>query len=364
MGAVTWLQILAGLGCLAAGAQGLVRGSSGLARRLGISPLVIGLTVVALGTSSPEVTVSVVSAVRGQTDLAVGNVVGSNILNVLFVLGLSALITPLVVARQLVRRDVPLMAGLSLLMGALAWNGRIGRLEGCALLAGLVAYIVFLVRFAWRQDGEPAAAPPVAAPTASPALVWLIVMVAAGLGLLILGSRMLVDGAIIIARAYGLSELIIGLTIVAVGTSLPEVASSLVAAFRRESDLAVGNVVGSNLFNLLGVLGAAALPQRGGLPVPPSALSFDLPVMIAVAVACLPIFFTGHRISRWEGALFLAYYVAYVLFLVLNATGYHALPLYSSVMLAFVLPLTIVTLTVVTVRAWRHRGRPPRPTPA
>jgi cation:H+ antiporter len=173
--------------------------------------------------------------------------------------------------------------------------------------------------------------------------------------LLVVGSRLLVEGATDIARALGLSELIIGLTIVAAGTSLPEVASSVVAAVRRENDLAVGNVVGSNIFNLLGVLGLAALPSGGGLPVAASALSFDLPVMMAVMVACLPVFFTGHRIARWEGALFLAYYLAYALFLVLDATNHDALPLYSDLMLAFVLPLTVVTLAVVTVRAWRHQ---------
>jgi len=356
MDVASWVVLLAGFCLLVGGAEALVRGSSGLAARLGISPLVIGLTVVAFGTSSPEMAVSVASSIHGQPDLAVGNVLGSNIFNVLVILGLSALISPLVVARQLVRLDVPVMVGVSLLVCGLAWNGRIGRLEGLLLVVGLVAYLALLVRLARRQGLEE---PPVAEAVAvarRASLPWLLVLVVVGLGLLVIGSRLLVEGATDIARALGLSELIIGLTIVSAGTSLPEVASSVVAAIRRENDLAVGNVVGSNLFNLLGVLGLAALPSGDGLPVAASALSFDLPVMVAVMIACLPVFFSGHRIARWEGALFLGYYLAYVLYLVLDATGHDALPLYSDLMLLFVLPLTVVTLAVVSARAWRRHG--------
>ena len=356
MDVTSWVMLGVGLGLLVGGAESLIRGSSGLAGRLGISPLVIGLTVVAFGTSSPEIAVSVASSVQGQPDLAVGNVVGSNIFNVLLILGVSALISPLVVARQLVRLDVPVMVGVSLLVSWLAWNGRIGRLEGFLLVVGLVAYVALLVRLARRPGTDGAPADGLDSPPRQGSLPWLLVLVVVGLGLLVLGSRLLVEGATDIARAFGLSELIIGLTIVAAGTSLPEVASSVVAAIRRQNDLAVGNVVGSNIFNLLGVLGLAALSSREGLPVAPSALAFDVPVMVAVAVACLPVFFTGHRIARWEGALFLGYYLAYVLFLVLDATDHDALPLYSNLMLAFVLPLTVVTLVVVSVRAWRRQG--------
>lgn len=353
---LTFFMILAGLVALLAGAEALVRGSSRLARRFGVSPLVAGLTVVAFGTSSPEVTVSVMASARGQTDLAVGNVVGSNIFNVLLILGLSATITPLVVARQLVRIDVPIMVALSLLVTALAWNGWIGRVEGIVLIAGLFAILMLQLRLARpRATENDAGATPESGRRATP-LVALIIMVIAGLGLLVLGSRLLVQGATDIARALGISELVIGLTIMAAGTSLPEVASSVVAAIRRESDIAVGNVVGSNMFNLLGVLGVASLSSSKGLPVAASVLSFDLPVMLAATVACLPIFFTGHRISRWEGSLFLAYYVAYVLFLVMKASGHDALPLFSTVMLAFVLPITFITLTLVAVRAWRRQG--------
>jgi cation:H+ antiporter len=175
--------------------------------------------------------------------------------------------------------------------------------------------------------------------------------VAAGLALLVLGSRWLVDGAVELAAALGVSELVVGLTIVAAGTSLPEVATSIVATLRGERDIAVGNVVGSNLYNILAILGLSGLLAPDGIPVAPALVRFDLPVAIAVAVACLPIFFTGHLIARWEGALFLGYYVAYVLYLVLDATDHDALPAYSLAMLAFVLPLTAVTLAVVAVRA-------------
>jgi cation:H+ antiporter len=178
-------------------------------------------------------------------------------------------------------------------------------------------------------------------------------MVVAGLGALVVGSDLLVDAAVTFARALGLSELVIGLTIVAAGTSLPEVATSLLAAVRGQRDIAVGNVIGSNLFNILGVLGLAGAVAPDGIPVSPVAMRFDVPVMVAAAVACLPIVFTGHRINRWEGGLLLAYYAAYTAFLVLDATGHDALPAFSWVMAAFVLPLTGATLAVIVWRSVR-----------
>lgn len=351
MDAMTVLSLAAGLALLVIGAEALVRGSAGLAARLGVPPLLAGLTIVAWGTSSPELAVSVGAALRGQGDLAVGNVIGSNVFNVLFILGVSALITPLVVSRQLVRLDVPVMVGVALLVPALAADGRVSPLDGAVLLAGLLLYTALLLRLG-RKD----AAGTEASPGRLDPLALQLVLVVAGLALLVLGSRWMVAGAVALARALGLSELIIGLTIVAAGTSLPEVASSVVAALRGQRDIAVGNVVGSNIFNVLGVLGLTAL-SGGGLAVTPSALAFDVPVMIAVAVACLPIFFTGHLIARWEGALFLAYYLAYVSFLILDARDHELLPLASRIMLGFVVPLTAVTLTVLTARALRAARR-------
>ena len=356
MNTMTVVLFVAGLGLLVLGAEWLVRGASRLAGALGISPLVIGLTVVAFGTSAPEVAVSVKSAWAGQPDLALGNVVGSNIFNVLFILGASAIITPLVVSSQLIRLDVPVMIGLSVLVFLLAGDGSIGRLDGALLFAGVVVYTAFQVRqsrkesAAIRDEYAQEYAPKRSSTPANLALV------AAGLALLVLGSRWLVNGAVAFAQALGVSELVIGLTIVAAGTSLPEVATSILAAFRGERDIAVGNVVGSNIFNLLAVLGLSGLVAPGGLPAPAALLRFDLPVMVAVALACLPIFASGAVIARWEGALFLFYYAAYTAYLVLAAQQHDALPAFSAVMEAFVLPLTAVTLVVVGWRAWRARA--------
>jgi cation:H+ antiporter len=349
---MTILLFAAGLALLVLGAELLVRGASTLARRFGIPPLVIGLTVVAMGTSAPEVAVSVRGALAGQADIALGNVVGSNIFNVLFILGLSALITPLVVSRKLVWLEVPIMIGASLLLWILAYNGSIGRVEAGLLFGGLVAYTAFQV---WEARREGVTAEELEGGDMRPGggVALNLVLLAGGLALLVLGANWLVDAAVAMARAIGVSELVIGLTIVAAGTSAPEVATSIMAALRGERDIAVGNVVGSSIFNILGVLGIAGLIAPSGIGVAPAALAFDIPVMVAVAVACLPIFLTGHTIARWEGALFFVYYVAYTAYLILAATAHDALPAFSQAMLLFVLPLTAVTLVVLMVRALR-----------
>jgi cation:H+ antiporter len=363
MDALTIALLLAGLVLLAAGAEFLVRGASRLAATAGISPLVIGLTVVAFGTSAPEVAVSVQAVTAGQADIALGNIVGSNIFNVLVVLGLSAAVAPLLVAQQLVRLDVPIMIGVSILVLVLALDGEISRFDGLLLVSGIVAYTVFAIRESRREGAEVAAEYERqygrARATGAGWKGWLlnISLILLGLGLLVVGARWLVAGAVGIATALGVSELVIGLTIVAAGTSLPEAATSIVAALRGERDIAVGNVVGSNISNLLFILGVAGIVAPDGLQAAPAVLSFDLPVMLAVAVACLPIFFTGHRIDRWEGILFLAYYAAYALYLILDSAGHDALPVFSMVMLEFVLPLAVVTLIVVFVHSARDRGR-------
>ena len=356
------LVFIAGLIALILGAELLVRGASKLALSFGISPLVVGLTVVAFGTSSPELAVSVQSAWSGRVDIALGNVVGSNIFNILFILGLSALITPLVVDRQLVRQEVPLMIGVSLLLWALAVDGGISRLDGLLFVVLLLVYTIVVIRQSRREtaaDGEVTSMP---ADTTAWDRHWgvQILLVVAGLGLLILGATWLVDEAVALARQLGMSELVVGLTIVAMGTSLPEVATSVMAALRGERDIAVGNVVGSSIFNILAVLGISASIAPSELLVPPAMPAFDLPVMVAAAVACLPIFFTGHLIARWEGALFLAYYVAYTAYLILDASGHDAQVGFSAVMGAFVLPLTALTLLVLSWRHWQStRGGKP-----
>lgn len=343
-----------GLIALIAGAELLVRGASRLALSFGISPLVVGLTVVAFGTSSPEMAVSVQSASSGQVDIALGNVVGSNIFNVLFILGVSALIVPLVVHRQLIRQEVPIMIGVSLLAWALAADGGIGRTDGLIFVAFLIAYTVFLIRQSRREIASGA---PSAEGLPDTRSRWdrhwsvQILMVIGGLGLLVVGANWLVDAAIALARELGVSELIVGLTIVAAGTSLPEVATSIIAAIRGQRDIAVGNVVGSNIFNILGVLGVSASVAPSDLSVAPSMLAFDLPVMVAIAVACLPIFFTGNLIARWEGALFIGYYLAYTIYLILDASGHDAQAGFSTMMSLFVLPLTVLTLAILS---WRH----------
>lgn len=360
MGLTVWLFLVAGLVVLVTGAELLVRGASRLALRFGISPLVIGLTVVAFGTSSPELAVSVQSGLAGQADIAVGNVVGSNIFNVLAVLGFAAIIAPLVVQQQLVRFEVPLVIGLSVLVLVMAQDGRIGPLDGLLLVGGLIAYTAFVIRQSRREAASVQAEYDKqfsgAADGWRSRLPVPVAFVFCGLGLLVLGATWLVDAAVSIARSLEISEAVIGLTIVAAGTSFPELATSVVAAVRGDRDIAVGNVVGSSIFNLLGILGIAALVTPQGLSVAPALVHFDIPVMIAVAFACLPIFATGHRITRWEGALFLVYYMLYITYLVLAATHHNAIHNFGATMLGFVLPLTCVTLLVLWAQQ-RSRGR-------
>ena len=354
----TLVSFLVGVALLIAGAEILVRGASRLAATIGVSPLVIGLTVVAFGTSSPELAVSLQASVAGEPDIALGNVVGSNVFNVLFILGLSALIAPLVVAQRLVRFDVPLMIGVSVLLLVLALDGSISQFDGLVLTGGIVGYCLFAIRQSLSES--PAVRAEYEKEFGDRALrtsqrLLNILLVVIGLGMLMLGSRWLLSGAVAIAEALGVSKLVIGLTIIAAGTSLPEVATSVVAGIRRERDIAVGNVVGSNLFNVLAIVGFSSVVAADGIRVAPAALRFDIPVMIAVSAACLPIFFTGYRIARWEGLLFLAYYAGYTLYLILDAAGHDALPAFSAMMGLFVIPLTLVTLAVLTVRALKIR---------
>jgi len=357
MSAGVLLLGLVGTVLLAGGGEALVRGASRLASRAGVSPLVVGLTVVAFGTSSPELVVSVTSALEGKADIAVANVVGSNTFNVLFILGACALIAPLTVSARIVRREVPVMIGVSLLLVPLGWDGRIGRLEALALLAGIAAYMIFSVRAGRRETAAVKAEYAEGlAPRHPERGGWLAGagLALAGLGALVLGAHWFVDAAVALARSLGVSEAVIGLTIVAAGTSLPEVATSVVATVRGERDIAIGNVVGSNVFNVLGILGLSGALARDGLAVAPAIERFDIPVMAAAAVATLPVVFTGRTLARWEGAVFLGCYAAYVLYLALGAAGHDALPWLGGAMLWFVLPITALTLGVGAVREWRR----------
>ncbi|OPF65085.1 calcium/sodium antiporter [Hydrogenophaga sp. H7] len=354
-------MFVAGLVALIAGAELLVRGSSKLALSFGISPLVVGLTIVAFGTSAPEVAVSVGAVLDGRTDLAIGNVVGSNIFNVLLILGLSAVITPLVVNIQLIRQEVPIMLGISLLLLVLALDRSLGLWDAVMLCTLMVAYTVFLVVQSRREtqaavDEYAAEVQPAAPGSWDSRLPVQLALMVAGLGLLVVGSQWLVDAAVVFAQSLGVSDVVIGLTIVAAGTSMPEVATSVMAAVKGERDIAVGNVVGSNIFNILGCLGIAGVAAGAtGLAVPESVMNFDIWVMLAVALACVPVFMTGREIARWEGGVFLLYYVAYVAYLILAAQQHAALGAYSAAMMGFVVPLTVITLVVALL------GRKPAP---
>lgn len=360
---MTTLLLIAGLIALIAGAEILVRGSTQIASAAGISPLVIGLTVVAFGTSSPELAISLMSSFQGKADIAVGNVVGSNIFNVLFILGLCATILPLVVAQQLIRLDVPIMIGASLLMLLFAWDAEIRLWEGAVLIAIGLYYTIFIIRQSKKEKNKAVEKEYQEAfggqktPKMAGGILVSLGLIIAGLALLILGSRWLINSAVTIATSFGVSDLVIGLTIVAAGTSLPEVATSLLATFKGERDIAVGNVVGSNIFNIFFILGITAVVTKGGVPVANSAITFDIPIMTAVAVACLPIFFSGRRIDRWEGFVFLFYYIAYTTYLILASQKNASLEVFGNAMIWFVIPITILTLLIITVRAIRKNTR-------
>jgi cation:H+ antiporter len=358
------LKLVGGLAILTFGAEYLVRGAAALARAMNISPLVIGLTVVAFGTSTPELVVSCLSAWNGQPDMAIGNVVGSNIFNILLILGLSAIIVPLSVNQQLVRFDVPLMIGLSILVLLFGLDSNLSRIDGLILVAGLFAYVAAAIVQSRRANlaikaeyeaefgGDPQT-------ERQPSRVMLdLVFLIAGLGMLIGGSHLFLDAGVTIARFFGVSELVIGLTLVAVGTSLPEAATSLMAAYRGERDIAVGNAVGSNIFNILAVLGISSVIAPSGIAVNETALQFDLPVMIAVAVACFPIFLTGHEISRWEGFVFVFYFIAYTTYLILRETKSVWSGHLSEFMMLFVIPLTVLTMIVSVVHSLRAKSSP------
>jgi cation:H+ antiporter len=352
------LMFVLGLVVLVIGADVMVRGASRLAVSFGVSPLVVGLTVVAFGTSAPEMAVSVGSALAGTPDLAIGNVVGSNIANVLLILGISALITPLLVDEQIIRQEIPIMIGASALLVVMALDGNIGLLESIMLFALVIAYTVFLVVQSRRASKSVQDEFETEIPTSTWDSHWgvQVALIVVGLVMLVMGADWLVDAAVAFARAFGVSDLVIGLTVVAVGTSMPEIATSIVAAMRGQRDIAVGNVVGSNVFNILAVLGAAGIASGVGLPVSEAARNFDLWVMLAVAFACLPIMITGREIARWEGVVFLAYYAAYTAWLVLQAQQHDSLPAFSGIMLGYVMPITVITIVVSIVRSNGKHG--------
>jgi cation:H+ antiporter len=310
---MVWLSLVAGLALLLGGGEALVRGAVGAATRLGVSPLVIGLTLVGFGTSTPELVASLDAALSGAPGVAVGNVVGSNLANILLILGLAALLGPIAVDPAAFRRDGAALVAATLAFAAVALTGSLPRLAGLGGVALIIAYTLSTY-FAERRAGGPSAELRAQeAAQVAPKGMGLgagLALAAAGIAGVVVGAGLLVDAAVTLARAAGLSEAVIGLTLVAVGTSLPELATSVVAALRRHGDVAFGNVVGSNLFNLLGIAGvtAAVIP----VPVPPEILRFDLWAMLAATLLLVGAAVTGWRVSRREGAALLALYAGYL----------------------------------------------------
>ena len=344
---------IAGIILLVFGADLLVRGAASLAASLGVSPLIIGLTIVAIGTSSPEIAVSLQAAFNAQGAIVLGNIIGSNIANIMLILGMAAMFGPLPVDRAIFRRDLPVMIGASLLTFLLTLDRTLSRIDGIIMLLCLTAYLWVM----WPRNEHHDALHQSHLPQRRlRALLLQLAMVVGGLALLIVGARWLVDGAVTFATWFGVSELIIGLTIVAVGTSLPEIATSVIAGLRGERDIAVGNVVGSNVLNLLLVLGTTMVLSPQPIAVPEVTIALDLPVMVGAALICLPIFFTRRIVSRREGSLLLAYYLSYTLYLVLSATGSDELPVYNTIVGLILIPLTVVLLVVRALR-WLGEGR-------
>jgi len=360
---LTFVVLALGVVCLVAGAEGLVKGAASIASRFGIAPVIIGLTIVAFGTSAPELAVSVGAAAGGKGDVALGNVLGSNISNILLILGASAAIGGLVVSQRIIRLDVPILISVSTLVLLLSLNNRIGRLEGVLLLAGVITYTVWLIRGARRGDEPDVEAEydesieVLEGAIVQRPLYVQVILVLVGLVLLVAGSQLLVGAATDIAEAVGLSDLVIGLTVVAIGTSLPELATSVLAALRGERDIAVGNVVGSNLFNLLLVLGSTAVVSSDGIAVSDAALRLDYPVMLAATFVLLPILWTGFEIRRWEGIVLMAFYATYITYLVLDSGDHAAADVVGPAVL-LVTPLVMLTFAVLGFQAWRrHRDR-------
>jgi cation:H+ antiporter len=318
----TFLPLLGGLILLVIGGELLVRGSVNVASRLGVSPLVIGLTLVGFGTSTPELVTSVQAALAGAPGIAYGNIVGSNIANILLILGVATIILPITVESSTLKRDGLIMIGAAIVFAAMAATMPAGRLVGAVFVAALAAYIYLAFRQESLSSSDHGAvydkslaaqeADPALVPAKTPAgshIVPLLTAVA-GLAIVVLGGKFLVDGAVNLARSFGISETVIGLTIVAIGTSMPELVTSVMAALRKQTDVAFGNIVGSNIYNILGIGGATALMAPSDVPA--EIVSFDNLVMIAISILVIVFAWTGRRISRWEGGVLLAGYVGYV----------------------------------------------------
>lgn len=313
---VAFFWLVVGFALLVGGGESLVRGSAGLARKLSIPPLIIGMTVVAFGTSAPEMVVSILAGLKGQDDLAIANVIGSNIFNTLMALGLPAIVAPISIAASVIARELPILLVLSLVTSIMAaWGLELDRIESGILFVGLLVFIVYSalssraeskeVQSEFEQVGEEESA-------------WLLpFLIVVGGGALVVGARLVVHGAVAIATSFNIAPAIIGLTIVAIGTSLPELMTSMVAAYKGEGDIATGNALGSCVFNLLGVLGMAGSIEP--LRISPEMVWYDLPWMVMTVLLLFPLVFTQRKITRWEGVLLVGLYVLYMTWLVVRS---------------------------------------------
>ena len=314
---------VAGLAALVAGAEVMVRGATKIASRLGISALIVGVTIVAIGTSMPEMAIGVVAASEGTGELAVGNIAGANVINLLFVLGLSALMLPLAIESRTLRYELPVMAGAAVLLLVLAFDGVLSRVDGVILVSCAIVYTVAVVWAARRETRDVAAefieAASITA-TGRGTTALHVAMMLGGIAIIVLGAERLVGAAVGIAVGFGVSEALIGLTVVAIGTTAPELATTVVSTLRGNRDIAVGNLLGSSIYNVLLILGVTCLVPAHGIALPPALVRVDIPIMVAATLACIPIFITGRRVGRIEGGTMVFAYLAFVVFLLATQT--------------------------------------------
>lgn len=346
------LTFFLGLVGLLVGGHFVVDAASKIGSRFGLTPMVIGLTIVAAGTSAPELAVVSQAIAANDTELAVGSIIGSNIANILLVLGLAASFGTIHVTSRIVRVDIPIMISASALVLVMSLDGKLTRPDGIVLFAILVGFVIWTLKAAPREtpSGQANSTKADRSPVRTFSWARQITALTFGIASLSIAARFVVSGAEGIAQALGVPELIIGLTVVAIGTSAPEIVTTVIAALQGRRELAVGNAVGSNIFNLLLVFGATSTLAPNGISIGEDAVQLDLPIMLAAAIACLPIVFWDHKLDRWEGSVFVAYYGAYVTFLVLDGTGHRASNPFAFIMMAFVLPLTALTVAIGIAR--------------
>lgn len=347
--AITILLFIAGLAALIAGAELFLKAVDHFGLKWGVSPLIMGLTVVAFATGAPELAISIKAAATGSADLVLGNIIGSNIANILLILGITSLIAPINITRRVIRVDVPIVIAVSALVLVLALDRQLTSTDGMILLTGLIAYSVFtyfqirksraedVIEEVFEYETDPDQ-------LAKGAFFYIknIGFLLTGLAMIVLGSNWMVESAVTIATVLGMSELVIGLTIVSIGTSLPEVATSLSAARKGKADIAVANVLGSNLYNVLLTLGLTLIIAPNVLVVSEDAINLDLPFMVAVSIVCIPIFIAGFNLTRTDGAIFIFYYTTYLSYLVLDALGAPLAESIEILMIWIALPLTVV----------------------